>query len=444
MELTNVILPSLIDTPRLYTAIAEWTACLLYVLILPKRVTGVRLIASLAGFFGVQTFFQLIADKFSIIFWVPGMMLAIFIMFLVIYSLCSVSILDACFCCARAFVLAEFVASFVRQLYVWWVNNWGEINETFSFLFMAVLYVILFSVYFSLEVRHIPREERLLVGKREMLGAATIALGAFFISNISFIAPNTPFSSALGSILYVRTLVDFGGLVMLFAQQDKREEFRMRSENEAMNGVLQRQYEQYRLAQDNLEFLKREFHDLKHYMIAIRAEKDPDKREHYLNEMENAILMQEALTNTGNGVLDVVLTTKSAYCTQKKIIFTCMADGKLIDFMDVKDICSIFGNALDNAIECVEQFEDLEKRLITMSIYKQNRLLMMQFENYFEKSLVIENNIPATTKQNKFYHGYGLKSIRLAAQNYGGTMTVHAKDNWFTLQVLIPLKEKEL
>lgn len=283
------------------------------------------------------------------------------------------------------------------------------------------------------------------VERKELLGAASIGLGAFLMSNISFVMPNTPFSSAAGSLLYVRTLVDFGGLIMLFAQQNRRKELRVRSENHAMNVVLQRQYDQYRMAIDNMELLRREFHDLKHYMIAIRAESDPQKKEQYLLEMEKAIVTQEAMADTGNQVLDVVLTTKSTYCTQNKITFTCMADGKLISFLHVKDICSIFGNALDNAIECVSQFEDPEKRLITLSVSKKNNFLMIQCENYSENRLVMaDSKLPSTTKSNKLYHGYGLKSIQAAAQKYGGTMTVSFMDHWFTLKVLIPVPSKAL
>lgn len=226
---------------------------------------------------------------------------------------------------------------------------------------------------------------------------------------------------------------------MLFAQQDKREELRIRNEYHAMNNILQRQYEQYQLAQSNMELLKKEFHDLKHYMLAIRAESDPEKRMHYLNKLDETISFQEALTNTGNNVLDVVLTTKSIYCAQHNITFNCMADGKLLSFMDVKDICSIFGNALDNAIECVEKFTDSEKRLIVLSMYCQHQLLMIQFENYCKIDLTIKDELPKTTKQDSFFHGYGLKSIQQAAERYGGTMTLHAVDNWFTLQVLIPM-----
>jgi hypothetical protein len=310
---------------------------------------------------------------------------------------------------------------------------------------MVISYGCIYTGYYFLEKEHIPRDEGMEVERKELLGAVFIALGAFLISNISFVMPNTPFSSATSSLLYVRTLVDFGGLLMLFAQQNRRKELQVRSENHAMNGVLQRQYDQYRMAIDNMELLRREFHDLKHYMIAIRAEKDPEKREQYLSEMEKAILTQEAMANTGNQVLDVVLTTKSTYCAQNKITLTCMADGKLISFLHVKDICSIFGNALDNAIECVSQYEDPEKRLINLSIFKRNHFLMIQCENYLENQLAMVTGVlPPTTKSNKLYHGYGLKSIQAAVEKYGGSMTISSSDNWFRLQLLIPIQEETL
>ena len=73
-------------------------------------------------------------------------------------------------------------------------------------------------------------------------------------------------------------------------------------------------------------------------------------------------------------------------------------------------------------------------------MYQKNQLLMIQCENYTDTILHLKSDqLPSTTKQNAGYHGYGLKSIQHAAQKYGGSMTLHAKDHWFTLQVLIPL-----
>lgn len=432
----------LMNTPRPFTALAEWCACMIYILMLPKKLKGFKLAASLAGMFVLFFFLHQLAGTFPLYLWFPGMIAAILLMYFCLYAFCQVSPYDAGFLCVRSFVLAEFAASFQWQLYVWWALSYQRENRVLSVAIMAVSYLCLYTGYYFLEKEHIPDDEGMKVERKELLGAASIALGAFLISNISFVMPNTPFSSATSSLLYVRTLVDFGGLIMLYAQQNRRKELRVRSENHAMNVVLQRQYDQYRMAIDNMELLRREFHDLKHYMIAIRAEKDPEKKEQYLLEMEKAILTQEALANTGNQVLDVVITTKSTYCTQNKITFTCMADGKLISFLHVKDICSIFGNALDNAIECVSQFDDPEKRLISLSIYKKNGFLMIRCENYSENPLVMAgSNLPTTTKSNKQYHGYGLKSIQAASQKYGGTMTISSKDNWFILQILIPVGE---
>lgn len=430
---------NLMDTPRICTAFAEWAACTVYILMLRRKFSGAKLYGALGGLLAWFLIYQQLAGIAPLYLWIPGMLGAIGCMYLSICLLCDVSWKDAGFCCARAFVLAEFAASLQWQLNVWLAINFPHSNLLTFAAVMIIVYLICYPGYWILERGHIPQDASMNVGSKELLGAAAIALAAFVISNLSFIMPDTPFSSATSSILYVRTLVDFGGLVMLVTQMEKREELRMRSENQIMNVMLQRQYDQYRMSIDNIELLRREFHDLKHYMIAIRAEEDPQKRDQYLEEMEQAILNQEALTNTGNRVLDVVLTTKSTYCSQKGINFTCLADGSLISFMHVKDICSIFGNALDNAIECVSQFDDPEKRLVTLSMFQKNRFLMIQFENYTETVLELDSNcLPRTTKGNTQYHGYGLKSIQAAAQKYGGSMTLQSKDNWFTLSVLIP------
>lgn len=430
----------LMDIPRIYTSFAEWGACFVYLLIFKRKLSNSKFVFYALAMFFWFSIYQYTAGTLPLFLWIPGMIGAIASMGFFISIPCSLSFKDGAFCCIRAFVLAEFIASLHWQLYVWFTLSLQKEYLAFSIGSMLLLYSLSYVIYYLLEKDHIPKEEPLHISSKELFATVLVGLCAFTMSNLSFITQNTPFSSATFSILYIRTLVDFSGLVMLFSQQDKREELRMKSENQAMNVVLQRQYEQYRMSIDNIELLRREFHDLKHYMIAIRSEEDPKKKEQYLLEMEQAIQTQESLTNTGNQVLDVVLTTKNIYCTKNKINFTYMVDGKLLSFMHVKDICSIFGNALDNAIECVAQFEDPEKRLISLSISQKNQFLMIQFENYMESPILLkENTLPSTTKINKEYHGYGLKSIQMAVKKYGGSMTLHGENHWFTLRILFPI-----
>ena len=65
---------------------------------------------------------------------------------------------------------------------------------------------------------------------------------------------------------------------------------------------------------------------------------------------------------------------------------------------------------------------------------------MIEFENYMETSLSLQRDtLPSTTKKNKEYHGYGLKSIQIAVKKYNGSMTLHGEHHTFTLRILFPL-----
>ena len=103
-------------------------------------------------------------------------------------------------------------------------------------------------------------------------------------------------------------------------------------------------------------------------------------------------------------------------------------------------ICTIFGNALDNAIECERKIPDKEKRLIHVTVSQQKNFLILRFENYFEGQLDYNEGKLVTTKKEKEFHGYGIKSIRYTVSKYEGALSIDTKDNWFDLKILIPMK----
>jgi len=121
-----------------------------------------------------------------------------------------------------------------------------------------------------------------------------------------------------------------------------------------------------------------------------------------------------------------------------------VADGTLLNFISVMDLCTIFGNVLDNAIESVEKSQDTNSRLIRAAVFAQNDFLMIRVENYNEIELTMDDGLPVSTKMDKRFHGYGIKSILLAVEKYEGTMTIHSENQWFTLRILIPLIENKV
>src|SRR5699024_2176891 len=142
---------------------------------------------------------------------------------------------------------------------------------------------------------------------------------------------------------------------------------------------------------------------------------------------------------TGNAVINTFLTQKNQYCITNEINFTCIANGELLSHLQVTDLVSLLGNALDNAIEHVEKYEDPEKRLITMKLTSKGNMAVLRVDNYLMDELEDFEDLAETSKQDKIYHGYGLKSIRYIANRYGGYMNINTDDNWFSLQVIFPM-----
>ena len=106
--------------------------------------------------------------------------------------------------------------------------------------------------------------------------------------------------------------------------------------------------------------------------------------------------------------------------------------------MSVSDICSLFGNALENAIRAVEILEDPEERIISLKVQEKNGMLLIRADNSFRGNLVFDGDLPQTTKKKDGYHGYGLKSIQMVAKKYAGVMRIQT-DEQFALTVMIPI-----
>ena len=230
-------------------------------------------------------------------------------------------------------------------------------------------------------------------------------------------------------------------MAILFAHHMQLVEYRRKKERDALQNVLQAQYAQYRSAQDSIDLINKKYHDLKHQIAVLRSETSEEKA-HYLDAMEQEIRSYEAQNKTGNEVLDTILTSKSLYCQQHGITLTCVADGAALDFMDTMDLCSLFGNALDNAIESVEKLPDSEQRLIHLVVTRKKNFVWIRVENTYDGGFQADGNLPKTTKTDARYHGYGLKSIYDTAEKYGGTAEISTQENRFTLKVLFPIRQQ--
>ena len=203
--------------------------------------------------------------------------------------------------------------------------------------------------------------------------------------------------------------------------------------------VLHRQYEQYKRSKEGIRLINSRYHELKIQIADIRAERDRAKQDAALARMESGLRQYEAENKTGNPVLDTLLTAKSMDCQQRGINMTSVADGSQLGFLSTRELCTLVGAPLDNAIESVLAEPDPEKRLLRVAIYNQSGCVMLRFENYCAQPVEMgADGLPV----HNAHGGYDLQGVQAAAQRHDGTMTLHWADGWFTLRILLPVPEK--
>ncbi|MCF0230166.1 MAG: GHKL domain-containing protein [Parasporobacterium sp.] len=446
MELAQALL---IDIPKIYTAIAELMACLtaiaVYFRFIPKKPKDIiiSVITLICSYFVLNKIHWFCGENSGLL-WNLGMATAMITIILILKIVIRLHISTTLYIAARVFIWAELAASLEWQLWHYYVISPGNIEGSAQYGMIAAIicYAVIFAIFYIVEKRSITPDStrsKLRTDKRTTIGAWIIALLLFCLSNLSYFLGSSPFTgNGLPDIFYIRTLSDIIGVVLSQMFHLQKIDTQQRQEVAVMKQTLRNQYVQYCSSKDNIEAINRKYHDLKHQLRILREETDDDRRKAYIKEIESDIRKYEAENKTGNAVLDTVLTSKQNRCQNESITMTVVADGSLLSRVSVMDICTIFGNALDNAIEYEIKIAEPEKRLIHVSVSEKNDFICILIENYYMGKPITQGKLPPTTKQDTTYHGYGLKSIKYTIEQYDGFINTEVKDNWFRLQMLLP------
>lgn len=187
----------------------------------------------------------------------------------------------------------------------------------------------------------------------------------------------------------------------------------------------------------SIDNVNRKYHDMRHIIQGIKSMDSIDEIKSSIKSIEDEIQSYESIFNTGNKTLDVIFTDRMQEAKNKKITLHIHADGQGWEHISDIDIATIFGNALDNAIESVEKNTDLTLRLIDVRIGKVNEMLIARFENPFTHKIERNQSRFLSTKKDLDNHGYGLQSIEMIVEKYDGEMDIKTENGAFILTVII-------
>lgn len=405
-----------------------------------------RIFFCIAGLFAVAFLMPIVAYNAV---WTSFMFISFFVFTLIAMKICfNESWWNVLFCGLAAYtvqhlsyVIYSGIMDLLAQL-VGYVQQWNpysgiEYGGTVGppVLVTAVVYAFSYLLfywmaYYIYSDRINPREELKLGNTRFVLLAGIIILTAIIFSLFSQYSGNENLTMRWLERGY-SLLTCVMALQLQFSQLTEKE---MQKKLNTVQQILFEEQKQYEVVKENVDIINLKCHDLKQQIRTLRL-KDQEVDKDELKEIENAINIYESVVKTGNETLDLILTDKNLVCKKKGIRLTCIADGAQLDFIKPADIYALFGNALDNAMGAVSALPETNRN-ISLHIKSIGNMISVHIENCFTGTLDIKNGLPATTKENRNYHGYGMLSIKTVTEKYGGNLSFETVNNIFNLNIL--------
>ena len=311
--------------------------------------------------------------------------------------------------------------------------NFGLNGETALIaLLYSICYFVSYWLLYALFARRIKKGSNMKIRNGSLLVLMGIGLLIDIVLN-SVVTYAENLSMLIDVVYNVTNMLCC--FLLLYCQFSLLQSKEKEDELDFVNRMRHQEKEQYAISKETIDLINMKCHDMRHQIREIGRNKSFPAD--VIREMESTISIYDSMVKTGNETLDVILTEKSLRCNKSGIVLTCVADGALLGFMSATDLYSLFGNALDNAIEAAEKVSDPERRVVGLKINKAKGMVSVNVKNSFEGTLDFdEHGHPKTTKEDSAYHGYGIKSIAYIVEKYGGNLSIAVKENVFNLNIL--------
>lgn len=182
--------------------------------------------------------------------------------------------------------------------------------------------------------------------------------------------------------------------------------------------------------------IKKFKHDFLNYEIGLKSyleNNDCSGAIKYLNNLSDNFGTYENIIETGNTALDAILSAKKAIAQSKGISFTTQIQIPQKLEVEPIDMCIIFGNAIDNAIEACEKIEGTSKK-IDLTLICQDKRLFCKIAN---TTAEMTKNMFKTSKSDAQNHGFGLDNIKTSLAKYNSEPTITQTNDEFIIKFII-------
>lgn len=314
-------------------------------------------------------------------------------------------------------------------------NTMAQVDGTSILKWQIYVFVILLKVLYAVIVYRLLKNFKYAIQAKDV---AVLSISFLLVFTVSFASTygylnlgesNTLILDVITSVLGVVFIVQFlySRNVSFLREQEQRDKIQI--------AQLQQQYAYYQEKMKDAERVRSIYHDLKNHLLIMESRQNTVETRQMAETLRSQIADYEDYVHTGNEFLDIILKDKAAKAREKQIDFSALVDFKGMDFIEPLDISTIFGNALDNAMEASERLPE-DQRLITVKAERVRDMLIITVEN---NTLPGTQPAEGTTKKDRFVHGFGIPNIKKSVEKYDGQCSFRQEDGTYLLKILIPI-----
>lgn len=190
-------------------------------------------------------------------------------------------------------------------------------------------------------------------------------------------------------------------------------------------------------------------HDVKNHIQMVREMVEQDEKQEvltYLDTMSVKLLRNKHRDLTNHKLLNLILNMKFHEAEVAGISVEYEFDDMSMLHLKPMEICALFTNLLDNAIEANEKLAAGVPRYLHISCLRKNHMLLLNLSNPVGEDVkMVDGELPITTKEDNQFHGFGMRSVRQILETYEGHMRIDVESGEFLLTAYLQgfLSEEE-
>lgn len=357
----------------------------------------------------------------------------IFLIFWITTKTAAVKVVFALFTAVFMIYPANMVLTIVSGTMKWL----KPVGLYIIYIAMCSVMLLIINYFFKTNFSYLNRNYSRLSFIKLCLLPLVYNIANYWLGMYNFAATMSTEVLSLRILIFVITLTAYA--LILDIAKSVREKEALQGSKMALSMLLESANQQLSALQATQEQAAVYRHDMRHHLALIGgylADGDSQKAEEYVRLTQKDIDVITPNRYCENNTINMILSSFAAKAKNRGVVLVVEVGLPQSLSISETELCAMLSNGLENAIEAAAQVDDEKFRKVRISCQTHKGKLLIFIENSFTGKVVMQNALPQSLREG---HGFGVKSMAMIAEKYNGYFSFEAKDEIFTLRIVLPL-----